>query len=136
ETKEALKASPESPSDPEAADNAGLERPAAQTTDDTKRSATETGIDIADLKHIGGVFASPPEDFTIHNKLQKAMEKRAASVTEGGIDWGTGEMLAVGSLLMDGTPVRLTGQDTRRGTFVQRHAVLIDKNTAEEWTPL
>jgi 2-oxoglutarate dehydrogenase E1 component len=64
------------------------------------------------------------------------MEKRAASVTEGGIDWGTGEMLAFGSLLMEGTPVRLAGQDSRRGTFVQRHAVLIDRNTAEEWTPL
>src|SRR5699024_6511770 len=69
-------------------------------------------------------------------KLQKAMEKRAASVNEGGIDWATGEMLAFGSLLMDGTPVRLTGQDSRRGTFVQRHAVLIDKNNGDEWTPL
>lgn len=64
------------------------------------------------------------------------MQKRAASVSEGGIDWGTGEMIAYGSLLMDGTPVRLAGQDSRRGTFVQRHAVLIDKNTGEEWTPL
>ncbi|WEV78319.1 multifunctional oxoglutarate decarboxylase/oxoglutarate dehydrogenase thiamine pyrophosphate-binding subunit/dihydrolipoyllysine-residue succinyltransferase subunit [Janibacter cremeus] len=136
ETKEALKNTPDSPDEPGGSDNAGLERPASQTTDDTKRSATETGVDMADLKHIAGLFASPPEDFTIHNKLQKAMEKRAASVTEGGIDWGTGEMLALGSLLMDGTPVRLTGQDTRRGTFVQRHAVLIDKVTAEEWTPL
>ena len=135
ETKEALKETPDSPADT-GSDNAGLERPSSQTTDDTKRSATETGVSATDLKHIGGLFASPPEDFTIHNKLQKAMEKRAASVTEGGIDWGTGEMLAVGSLLMDGTPVRLTGQDTRRGTFVQRHAVLIDKYTAEEWTPL
>ncbi|WP_343062768.1 multifunctional oxoglutarate decarboxylase/oxoglutarate dehydrogenase thiamine pyrophosphate-binding subunit/dihydrolipoyllysine-residue succinyltransferase subunit [Janibacter cremeus] len=136
ESKEALQDSPDSPSDPEASDNAGLERPAAQRSDDTKRSAAQTGVEMSDLKHIGGMFISPPEDFTIHNKLQKAMEKRAASVTEGGIDWGTGEMLALGSLLMDGTPVRLTGQDTRRGTFVQRHAVLIDKLTAEEWTPL
>lgn len=144
ETKEALKA-PASPADAssdsgdsgsDAPDNAGLERPAAQTSDQTTRSATETAISETDLKHIGDVFDSPPADFTIHPKLQQAMQKRAASVHEGGIDWGTGEMLAVGSLLMDGTPVRLAGQDSRRGTFVQRHAVLIDKNTGEEWTPL
>jgi 2-oxoglutarate dehydrogenase E1 component len=64
------------------------------------------------------------------------LDKRAASTKEGGIDWATGELLAFGSLLADGTPVRLAGQDSRRGTFVQRHAVLIDKNDAEEWTPL
>jgi 2-oxoglutarate dehydrogenase E1 component len=57
-------------------------------------------------------------------------------VREGGIDWAMGELLAFGSLLKEGVPVRLAGQDTRRGTFVQRHAVLIDKVTAEEWTPL
>ena len=64
------------------------------------------------------------------------MEKRAAMVRDGGIDWAMGELLAFGSLLKEGTPVRLAGQDSRRGTFVQRHAVLIDKVTAEEWTPL
>ncbi len=140
ETKEALKDSADSPSDQpgttDAPDNAGLERPAAQTSDQTTRSATETAISETDLKHIGDIFDSPPADFTIHAKLQQAMSKRAASVHEGGIDWGTAEMIAVGSLLMDGTPVRLTGQDSRRGTFVQRHAVLIDKNNGEEWTPL
>ena len=57
-------------------------------------------------------------------------------VREGGIDWGMGELLALGSLLMEGTPVRLAGQDSQRGTFVQRHAVLIDKVTGREWTPL
>lgn len=140
ETKEALKDSADSSSDQpgttDAPDNAGLERPAAQTSDQTTRSATETAISETDLKHIGDIFDSPPADFTIHAKLQQAMSKRAASVHEGGIDWGTAEMIAVGSLLMDGTPVRLTGQDSRRGTFVQRHAVLIDKNNGEEWTPL
>ncbi len=144
ETKEALKA-PASPADAssdsgdtgsDAPDNAGLERPSSQTSDATTRSADETGISETDLKHIGDVFDSPPADFTIHPKLQQAMQKRAASVSEGGIDWGTGEMIAFGSLLMDGTPVRLAGQDSRRGTFVQRHAVLIDKNNGEEWTPL
>ena len=140
ETKEALKKSPEAPTDQagsgDAPDNAGLERPSAQTSDKPARSATDTAISETDLKHIGDMFDSPPAEFTIHPKLQQAMQKRAASVHDGGIDWGTGEMLAVGSLLMDGTPVRLTGQDSRRGTFVQRHAVLIDKSNGEEWTPL
>ena len=79
---------------------------------------------------------NPPQGFTVHPKLLQAMEKRAQSTRDGGIDWATGELLAFGSLLMEGTPVRLAGQDSRRGTFVQRHAVLIDKDTAEEWTPL
>jgi 2-oxoglutarate dehydrogenase E1 component len=57
-------------------------------------------------------------------------------VHEGGIDWPMAELLAFGTLLKEGTPVRLAGQDSRRGTFVQRHAVLIDKNSGEEWTPL
>ena len=79
---------------------------------------------------------NPPQGFTVHPKLLQAMEKRAQSTRDGGIDWATGELIAFGSLLMEGTPVRLAGQDSRRGTFVQRHAVLIDKHTAEEWTPL
>ena len=72
----------------------------------------------------------------MHPKLRQMLEKRAASVREGGIDWGTGELIAFGSMLIEGTPVRLAGQDSRRGTFVQRHAVLIDKENAAEWTPL
>jgi 2-oxoglutarate dehydrogenase E1 component len=63
------------------------------------------------------------------------MDKRGQMVREGGIDWAMAELLAFGTLLKEGTPVRLAGQDSRRGTFVQRHAVLIDKVTAEEWTP-
>jgi len=78
----------------------------------------------------------PPEGFTLHPKLKTLMERRAAMVREGGIDWAMGELIAFGSLLKEGVPVRLAGQDSRRGTFVQRHAVLIDKVTAEEWTPL
>ena len=70
----------------------------------------------------------------MHPKLRQMLEKR--SVREGGIDWGTGELIAFGSMLIEGTPVRLAGQDSRRGTFVQRHAVLIDKKNAAEWTPL
>lgn len=114
----------------------GLEPPIAQTTDATTGSATETAISPEQLKAIGEVFANPPHGFTVHPKLQQMLDKRVGSISQGGIDWATGELLAFGSLLKDGTPVRLAGQDSRRGTFVQRHAVLIDKQTALEWTPL
>src|SRR3712207_2801702 len=63
-------------------------------------------------------------------------QRRAAAITEGPIDWGTGEILAFASLLMDGRPVRLAGQDSRRGTFASRFAVIIDRQNADEWTPL
>ena len=72
----------------------------------------------------------------MHPKLRQLLERRAAMTSEGGIDWAMGELIAFGSLLIEGTPIRLAGQDSRRGTFVQRHAVLIDKSTAAEWTPL
>ena len=140
ETKEALKNPVEHQHDPESSsevdDNAGLERPVAQSSDAPRRRPDETAISESTLHHIGDTFDDAPEGFTVHPKLKQAMEKRAKSVHEGGIDWATGELLAFGSLLMEGTPVRLAGQDSRRGTFVQRHAVLIDKETAEEWTPL
>ena len=64
------------------------------------------------------------------------LQRRAAAITDGPIDWGTGEILAFASLLMDGRPVRLSGQDSRRGTFAQRFAVIIDRRNADEWTPL
>ncbi|WP_179423413.1 multifunctional oxoglutarate decarboxylase/oxoglutarate dehydrogenase thiamine pyrophosphate-binding subunit/dihydrolipoyllysine-residue succinyltransferase subunit [Pedococcus badiiscoriae] len=143
ETKAALKeaATTADPSDPtlagtDAEGHSGLEPPAAQATDRATRSADQTAVPADQLQHIGDAFVNPPPGFTVHPKLLQAMEKRAQSTRQGGIDWATGELLAFGSLLMEGTPVRLAGQDSRRGTFVQRHAVLIDKNTAEEWTPL
>jgi 2-oxoglutarate dehydrogenase E1 component len=116
---------------------AGLDLPLAQQEEDATAPAHRpTAVDLAVLKRIGDSHVSPPEGFTVHPKLQPLLERRAAMVTEGGIDWGFGELLAFGSLLMEGTPVRLAGQDSRRGTFVQRHAVLTDKVTGAEWTPL
>ena len=115
----------------------GLERPSAQEDDEqTPQRTTASAISNEDMLHIGDAFVSMPDGFTLHPKLQQLMERRAAMVREGGIDWAMGELLAFGSLLKEGVPVRLAGQDSRRGTFVQRHAVLIDKVTAEEWTPL
>ncbi|PPK98709.1 2-oxoglutarate dehydrogenase E1 component [Kineococcus xinjiangensis] len=115
----------------------GLERPSAQEADDATRPAARgTAIATQVLEHIGRVQANPPEGFTVHPKLRQLLEKREQMAREGGIDWGWGELLAFGSLLIEGVPVRLAGQDSRRGTFVSRHAVLIDRSTGEEWTPL
>lgn len=145
ETKEALRAA-DTPAEPTDATFAGtdveghqgLEPPTAQTSnaDATTHSSTQTAISTELLERLGDLWTDIPEGFTVHPKLMTMLEKRAASTRDGGIDWATGELLAFGSLLREGTPVRLAGQDSRRGTFVQRHAVLIDKNTAEEWTPL
>ncbi|MHB8139979.1 MAG: multifunctional oxoglutarate decarboxylase/oxoglutarate dehydrogenase thiamine pyrophosphate-binding subunit/dihydrolipoyllysine-residue succinyltransferase subunit [Vulcanimicrobiaceae bacterium] len=82
-------------------------------------------------------LAVVPEGFTIHKKLVTQFERRAATVAQKGIvDWGTAEALAFASVLTDGTPVRLTGQDTQRGTFSHRHAVLHDPASEATWIPL
>jgi 2-oxoglutarate dehydrogenase E1 component len=77
-----------------------------------------------------------PDDFTPHPKLAKQLERRRTAITEGGIDWGQAESLAFASLLVDGIPIRLTGQDSQRGTFSQRHLVLHDVQTGETFTPM
>jgi len=77
-----------------------------------------------------------PEGFTVHPKLLPQLERRVVAIREGGIDWATGEALALGSILADGQTIRMSGQDTRRGTFGQRHSVVIDKENGSEWTPL
>jgi 2-oxoglutarate decarboxylase len=88
------------------------------------------------LKRIADAYITPPDGFTVHPKVMPQLQRRAAAITEGPIDWGTGEILAFGSLLMDGRAVRLAGQDSRRGTFVQRFATIVDRINADEWTPL
>jgi 2-oxoglutarate dehydrogenase E1 component len=77
-----------------------------------------------------------PEDFTVHPKLAKQLERRRTAIESGGIDWGQAESLAFASLLVDGIPIRLTGQDSQRGTFSQRHLVLHDVRTGETYTPM
>ncbi|MDP9429700.1 MAG: multifunctional oxoglutarate decarboxylase/oxoglutarate dehydrogenase thiamine pyrophosphate-binding subunit/dihydrolipoyllysine-residue succinyltransferase subunit, partial [Actinomycetota bacterium] len=101
-----------------------------------QESDVATAITPEVMKAIGDAHVSFPEHFTPHPKLKRMLERRAAMVSEGGIDWAMGELLAFGSLLMQGTTVRLAGQDSRRGTFVQRHSVLIDRETGAEFTPL
>ncbi len=120
----------------ERAARAGLERPSAQREDAGTMVGWRTAVHPSVLARIGAVHISPPEGFTIHPKLEQLVARRNEMATAGNIDWGYGELLAFGSLLLEGTPVRLAGQDSRRGTFVQRHAVFHDRRTGAEWTPL
>jgi multifunctional 2-oxoglutarate metabolism enzyme len=95
-----------------------------------------TGISVAELSCIGAAFHDVPTYFTAHPKLSKLLEARYEMSRSGGIDWAFAELAAFGSLLLDGIPVRMSGQDTRRGTFSQRHAVLHDHRTGWQWNPL
>ncbi|WP_225846318.1 multifunctional oxoglutarate decarboxylase/oxoglutarate dehydrogenase thiamine pyrophosphate-binding subunit/dihydrolipoyllysine-residue succinyltransferase subunit [Streptomyces sp. HPF1205] len=95
-----------------------------------------TAVSAEVVKRIAASQVNIPEDFTVHPRLLPQLQRRAAMVEDGTIDWGMGETLAIGSLLLEGTPVRLAGQDSRRGTFGQRHAVLIDRVTGGDYTPL
>jgi 2-oxoglutarate dehydrogenase E1 component len=95
---------------------------------------TRISKDIVEL--IGNAHSNIPPAFNVHPKLQQLLAKRVEMSREGGIDWGFGELLALGSLLVEGVNVRMSGQDTRRGTFVQRHAVFHDRENGQEWMPL
>ncbi|WP_460774889.1 multifunctional oxoglutarate decarboxylase/oxoglutarate dehydrogenase thiamine pyrophosphate-binding subunit/dihydrolipoyllysine-residue succinyltransferase subunit [Microbacterium sp. GXF7504] len=95
-----------------------------------------TGVSVEVVQLIGDAFTNKPEGFSVHPKLQQLLDKRQAMSRNGGIDWAFGELLAFGSLVLEGTPVRLAGQDARRGTFVQRHAVFHDRSNGQEWLPL
>ena len=88
------------------------------------------------VERIGDAQVAWPESFTVHPKLQAMLSKRREATRKGGIDWGLGELIALGSLLMEGVPIRLAGEDARRATFAQRHAVLHDHDSGAEWTPL
>ncbi len=114
----------------------GLERPEWQQEDAGTMVGWKTAVHSSILRRIGEAHVTPPDGFTIHPKLEQLAKKRHDMSLNGGIDWGYGEVLAFGSLLMEGVPVRLAGQDSRRGTFVQRHAVFHDRQTGAEWTPL
>ncbi|MGH9156406.1 MAG: multifunctional oxoglutarate decarboxylase/oxoglutarate dehydrogenase thiamine pyrophosphate-binding subunit/dihydrolipoyllysine-residue succinyltransferase subunit [Acidimicrobiales bacterium] len=96
----------------------------------------ETGVDRAVLDAIAAATHTAPDGFVVHPKLARQLEARAALYASGGVDWALAEALALGSLLAEGVDVRLAGQDTRRGTFSQRHAVLVDYHTGAEHVAL
>ncbi len=104
---------------------------------DYRHSTINTGVSPDRLDPIVAALTKIPDDFKINPKIRRLLENRAKAYQEGGpIDWGFGEALAFGSLLLDGTPVRLSGQDTERGTFSHRHAVLYDSETRAKYVPL
>jgi 2-oxoglutarate dehydrogenase E1 component len=126
ETREAASRPPEP--------GAVLPRPAQTAGID--HASVATAISQETIKAIIDTQLSLPEGFTPHPRLAPQLARRAVMVEQDEIDWATGELLAFGATLIDGHAVRLVGQDTRRGTFGQRHAGLVDRHTGEEYTPL
>jgi len=97
----------------------------------------QTAVPAQKLRDIGVKLTAIPEHLDAHKTVRRVIENRREAIVKGaGIDWGTAEHLAFGSLLDEGVPIRLSGQDSVRGTFVQRHADLIDQTTEEHYTPL
>ncbi|KFG04555.1 multifunctional oxoglutarate decarboxylase/oxoglutarate dehydrogenase thiamine pyrophosphate-binding subunit/dihydrolipoyllysine-residue succinyltransferase subunit, partial [Streptomyces scabiei] len=117
-----------------------IAQPAASAAADAPQDgfpvSVNTAITAETVKRIAESQVNVPDHITAHPRLLPQLQRRAGMVEDGTIDWGMGETLAIGSLLLEGTPVRLAGQDSQRGTFGQRHAVIIDRETGEEFTPL
>jgi multifunctional 2-oxoglutarate metabolism enzyme len=111
-------------------------RPQPGEREPADHDGTPTAITAEIIKRIIDTQLNLPEGFTPHPRLWPQLQRRAVMIEQDEIDWATGELLAFGSVLIDGHPVRLVGQDTRRGTFGQRHAVLVDRHTGAEYTPL
>ncbi|MEU8078571.1 multifunctional oxoglutarate decarboxylase/oxoglutarate dehydrogenase thiamine pyrophosphate-binding subunit/dihydrolipoyllysine-residue succinyltransferase subunit [Catellatospora citrea] len=97
--------------------------------------AVATAIPTDLVRRIGEAHTALPEGFTPHKRIQQLLDKRAKMAVEGDIDWGFGEIIAFASLLAQGVTVRLSGQDSRRGTFVQRHAAIVDALTGADFLP-
>ncbi len=120
----------------------GHEAPAEAPPPPARRQAVAppdrivTAIAADRLRELDRELVSVPEHFTVHPKLARQLQRRAVALDEGGIDWGQAESLAFAGLLVEGIPIRLTGQDTERGTFSHRHLVLHDANTGERFTPM
>jgi len=98
--------------------------------------AIPTAVPADILIALNQELLSFPQGFTPNSKLLRQMERRRTALTEGGIDWGSAEALSFASLLIEGRPIRLSGQDTARGTFSQRHLVFHDERTGDAWTPM
>jgi 2-oxoglutarate dehydrogenase E1 component len=106
----------------------------ADQEEDPRRGVT--GVHLAELKEIGRKITKVPDGFRVHRTVQRFLENRAKAIENGtGIDWATGEALAFCTLLEEGHHVRLSGQDSERGTFSQRHSVLIDQEDETRYTP-
>jgi len=102
----------------------------------TSATVVHTGVEVERLLALNEELLQVPDRFTINDKLARQLERRRETVREGGIDWGQAEALAYATLLEDGIPVRLSGQDTERGTFAHRHVVFHDPETGETYAPI
>ncbi len=111
-------------------------RSRAAPTEPRPESTVTTAVPRSELEDILAYITTTPEGFSVHPKLEKMLSDRAASLDGGLVDWGTAEALAFGSLARAGVPIRLSGEDSRRGTFSHRHAELTDYETGKEWAPL
>ena len=120
----------------ETRDATGRAAPAPEIEQLTPSQTVTTATNIEVIKRIADTYANPPEGFTIHPRLKPQIDRRVAMASNGNVDWSTAELFAFGALVLEGRGVRLSGQDSRRGTFTQRHAVLIDRKTGDEYTPL
>ena len=105
-------------------------------SDQVTPKGLSTAVDKSLLARIGDAHLAVPDGFTVHPRVKPVLEKRREMAYEGKVDWAFGELLALGTLVAEGKLVRLSGQDTRRGTFTQRHSVIIDRKTGAEFTPL
>jgi 2-oxoglutarate dehydrogenase E1 component len=102
-----------------------------------ERAESATAMTTAQLQEVGRALSTPPADFDLNPKIARQLEAKRVMIESGeGIDWATGEALAFGGLLLEGNRVRLSGEDCQRGTFSQRHAVLIDQTNQHEYVPL
>ncbi|MEV6555465.1 multifunctional oxoglutarate decarboxylase/oxoglutarate dehydrogenase thiamine pyrophosphate-binding subunit/dihydrolipoyllysine-residue succinyltransferase subunit [Nocardia sp. NPDC051756] len=111
--------------------------PSESVEDDQRVPTTvQTAVDKTILQRIGDAFLNVPDGFNVHPRVKPVLEKRREMAYEGKVDWAFAELLAFGTLIDEGRAVRLTGQDSRRGTFTQRHSVIIDRKSGEEYTPL
>ena len=114
----------------------GTPAPGSDRTPSGSDSEVDTRVAEDRLRALNEALLQVPDDFTVHPKLAKQLDRRRPALDEGRIDWGQAEALAFASLLADGIPVRLTGQDTERGTFSHRHLVLHDAETGERYAPI
>ncbi|SDI27142.1 2-oxoglutarate dehydrogenase E1 component [Natribacillus halophilus] len=96
----------------------------------------ETGVDYDSLKQLNEELLEHPEGFTVFRNVRRILNRREKAFTEGNIDWAHAEALALASIISDGTPIRMTGQDSERGTFNQRHLILHDAETGENYSPM
>src|SRR2546422_909687 len=102
----------------------------------TQPAEPDTAVAAQLLTGLNAQLLTVPEGFTVNPKLKKQLERRRGALTDGGIDWAHAETLAFASLVVEGTPIRLTGQDTERGTFSQRHLVLHDAVNGQRYAPI